>query len=444
VKLWDWPTGREVLTLRGHTGRVNGLSFSPDGRHLATGSADRTIKVWDAATGKEFANLRGHTDSVSAVDYSPDGTRLVSSSADGTVKIWDWVMGEEGLTLRAGASDVAFSPDGSRIAGGGTIWDATPVEAASGPRLSPSVEQAHRENAAAADRFVADFPGNARGRFNAASLRNNLGVYLNDKCDKPAGAERVFREGIAILEALTTQFPQDFGYLSMLGGVKHNLGVLVFRSKGDLAPAQDLIEQAIVHQLKALQGDPDNYQHREFLHNHYTALGEIQEAAGESKSAMANLKKALDLVPDPEGGNAPGYLARQLVTCPDPADRDPALAIELVNRAIRRQPNEPDHHSTLGMAHYRAGHRTEAKAAIEKAISLSGKRIAADVFFLAMADWQLGHREAAAKEYAEAVAWMQANKPTNPDLRRFRTEAAELLGLKNKLTGAATVLPADR
>jgi WD40 repeat protein len=48
VKLWDSVTGREVLNLPGHTGRVNSVAFSPDGRRLATGNWDRTVKVWEA------------------------------------------------------------------------------------------------------------------------------------------------------------------------------------------------------------------------------------------------------------------------------------------------------------------------------------------------------------------------------------------------------------
>jgi hypothetical protein len=88
VKVWDALTGQEVLSLEGNTGTVCGVAFSPDGKRLASASADGTVKVWDAATGQEALSLQGHTGSVVCVAFSPDGQRLASASHDGTVRIW--------------------------------------------------------------------------------------------------------------------------------------------------------------------------------------------------------------------------------------------------------------------------------------------------------------------------------------------------------------------
>ena len=61
AKVWDAATGRELLTLPGHTDAVFGVAFSPDGTRLATASGDQTAKVWDVATGRELLTLAGHT-----------------------------------------------------------------------------------------------------------------------------------------------------------------------------------------------------------------------------------------------------------------------------------------------------------------------------------------------------------------------------------------------
>ena len=64
------------------------MSWSPDGRRLASGSYDNTIGIWNATTGELEQTLEGHTGEVYSVNWSPDGRHLASGSRDKTIRIW--------------------------------------------------------------------------------------------------------------------------------------------------------------------------------------------------------------------------------------------------------------------------------------------------------------------------------------------------------------------
>ena len=137
IQLWDVETGKQITSLSGHDDIVYSVSFSPDGKTLASGSEDKTIKLWDVETGKQITTLPGHDDIVYSVSFSPDSKTLASGSRDSTIKLWDVEIQKQITTLLGHDNDVetqqqitslsghdnsvnsvSFSPDGKTLASG--------------------------------------------------------------------------------------------------------------------------------------------------------------------------------------------------------------------------------------------------------------------------------------------------------------------------------------
>jgi len=131
ITIWDSATGKEIRTLKGHTGETCSIAISADGKRIVSGGMDKAVKIWDFATGQELRSLTGHTQSVASVALSSDGRRIVTGSYDETLKIWDAATGQDVRTFKShtgAVHSVAISPDGKRVVSGGAdmkvrIWD---------------------------------------------------------------------------------------------------------------------------------------------------------------------------------------------------------------------------------------------------------------------------------------------------------------------------------
>ncbi len=125
IKIWDVNRGNCIKTFLGHNDDVNSVSYSPDGKYLASGSADKTIKIWDVNRGNCIKTFSVHNDDVESVSYSPDGKYLASGSYK-EIKIWDVNTGNCLKTFSGHTNSVwsvSYSPDGKYLASGS--WDGT-------------------------------------------------------------------------------------------------------------------------------------------------------------------------------------------------------------------------------------------------------------------------------------------------------------------------------
>ncbi|MHC4953054.1 MAG: protein kinase domain-containing protein [Planctomycetota bacterium] len=272
-------------------------------------------------------------------------------------------------------------------------------------------------------------------------------------------AQGKFEEALIAYDKVIELFPRSTGVWTYRGLAYAGLGkfeeaVAECRKSADLEPisspkhanlayallCQGRLEAAVAACRKTFEVDPGN-------EAAYVTLGSALLAQGKFEKAVAACHEAIQLgATEAHEYRNPfhvSYLARDrlaeasvhsqlawvFATVPIVELRDPARALELAKSSTQLGPQVGRNWLTLGVAQYRAGDDAAAIAALRKSMALRDCGNGYDWIFLAMAHARAGRNEEARDEYERAVAWLANHNPSNEELRRFRAEAATLLGI---------------
>jgi WD40 repeat protein/class 3 adenylate cyclase/tetratricopeptide (TPR) repeat protein len=132
ARIWDVESGAASVPPLAHNGPVQVVAFSPDNRWLATGGDDFHARVWDAATGQPVTPPLEHNGALADLLFSPDGRRLLTGASEFMVRLWDIAAGQLAVPAFVHSNFVvgaAFSPEGTRVVtatldGHVQFWDA--------------------------------------------------------------------------------------------------------------------------------------------------------------------------------------------------------------------------------------------------------------------------------------------------------------------------------
>jgi tetratricopeptide (TPR) repeat protein len=258
-------------------------------------------------------------------------------------------------------------------------------------------------------------------------VMNNLASCYAD-LGRLAEAVKLFEETLVLQKAkLGPDHPDTLWTMSGLA--------LCYAMLGRDAEALKLREETLALQKAKLGPDhPATLWSMHNLASSYADLGRLPEALKLYEDTLA-LRKA-KLGPDHRDTlRSMDSLAWFLATASDAQFRDPPRAVELAAKAAELLPPQAIPRGTLGTARYRTGDWKGAIADLEKAIGLRNPdhpSNAYDGFVLAMAHWQLGEKDEARAWFDKSVVWMAKGLQENTELKHFRAEAAQLLGIETE------------
>jgi serine/threonine protein kinase/WD40 repeat protein/tetratricopeptide (TPR) repeat protein len=430
AKVWNAHTGEVVCDLDLYEPDEGAAwpAFSPDGKWLVVGTYGEH-RFWEVGSWQKrhgFARANG-TKAVARVAFTRDGKLLAVLHDVSEVRLLDPETGREFARLPAAGCPQCFSADGSQLVTGGVrggvfqVWDLRLIRRQLKelgldwdlPAYPPPPEPAKPLRVQV---LAAEPPAPAAGPDAQAYLeRGLLFVQLREYVQ----AAKDFRRANEL-------DPQGIPWGEVVRAYdrvieRHRDDPELYHQRGHAHAHLGQWEKSVRDHSRAISLAP---QRPDLL----ACRGRTYLRAGQKDRAAEDFRKA-----GGQKADLANQLAWELVTAPDPSQREPALALELAQQAVRQAPGEAPYRITLGVASYRAREWQAAVQALDEAEKLApGKYLGVNAFFLAMCHQQLGDTARARDDYDRAVRWCQENQgklsgTQQQELRAFRLEVEALL-----------------
>jgi tetratricopeptide (TPR) repeat protein len=295
------------------------------------------------------------------------------------------------------------------------------------------------------EKLQAELASAAECRLQLAICRRHLGLVLVNR-GRPQEGVKLLRQSGAVLERLVKDSPMEPAYRLHLAW---NLWWLGVHLEETLSPeVEEAFRRAVALDEKLAADFPNVPEYRGHLAlcNHH--LGEVlvetrrpEEAEKAYRQALVLWQRLHEECPDRADLTnrwvlTLGNLTELFTTYPETKYRNPVEALKLAKQAVQLRPDVSEGWNALGIAFYRNGDWQSAVRALDRSVELNQGGYPFDWFFLAMAHWRLGHKDEGQKWYNQSIAWIEQhrvelrkNKPRDALYRRYRAEAATLMGL---------------
>jgi WD40 repeat protein len=412
VQVWAVDSGEELLNLRADDGSFRKVAFSPDGKRLASCGLKTMVQVWEADSGKELPSFPSIMGIVNCLVFSPDGQCLAAADSIGMVQVWAADSGKELYTFQAQRRNpqIAFSPDGKKlvIGAGGTV---TVCEADSGKKLTSFPAPIGSSNGLV---FSPDGKRLAAGGLKVKVWEADSGKE-HFRLETGGPAHAAFspdgrRLATADFNGMLTLWEADTGkeLLSLPGHTAH-LNHIAFSPDGLRLAAVGF--DGTVKVWEAVRVPSEVLRQRELrdraldlvkpLFATHIRQAEVLQAIRENPRLAPDLRQAALSLAETYRLNPRGLynLSLQVIRKPSASANEYDRALRQAEEACRLDPEDRNYLNTLGGAQYRLGQYERAVETLTRTEEFNATPEAwschVGLSFLAMAQYQLGHKELA-------------------------------------------------